>query len=375
MRVGLNLLHALPEIGGGWNYIQNLLRGLAADPSTEYVAFANRVSAELVPSGLRVEVIPLRAGSRGQRLAFEHSALQILALRRRLDCMHWFANGQGIVNAVPGVVTVYDMQPFLEHAPMPRAKRAFLRWNLQRAARRAAWLLPMSQTTAEALTAVLGADPNRMTVVPPQLESTFRPSTAAEVSACRETYRLPANFFLYVAHLYPHKNHARLLQAYQRLRQGGGAAWPLVFRGDQRPDTPGLQPLVKAYGLEDSVTFLPRIPTASMPALYGAASALIFPSLYEGAGIPVLEAQACGCAVVGSDIPAVREFAGDAAHYVDPLDVDSIARGMRAVAEEPALAGSLRERGLARAESFRSIDVLARLQDAYARASRLDTGK
>ncbi len=376
MRIGLNLLHALPDIGGGWNYISNLLAAVGReDTSNEYVAFVTEASETLVPkqSNFRVERIALRSAVRAKRVLYENSALQARASREQLDCMHWFANALGLVNAAPAVVTVYDIQPFVPYGRLSKAKRAFLRWQLRAAVRRAAMLLPMSRSTAEALQTILGADATRMTVIPPLLESVFSVPAIDVVDRCRRRYALPERFWLYVAHMYQHKNHERLLLAYRDLKRANPQAWPLVLRGDPQPGS-NVPTLINELGIERDVLILPTLSRGDLPALYAAASALVFPSLYEGAGIPVLEAQACGCPVVASSIAAIREFAGDAAVYFDPMNVADIHRAMIGVADDAAGRERLRTRGLERARDFRTVPVVSDLVAAYAQAAGVSGG-
>lgn len=371
MRIGFNLLHALPEVGGVWNYISNLVTALGReDTDNEYLAFVTDASAALVTnqSNIRKVSIPIRSAVRAQRVLFENTVLQALVWRERLDCLHWFANAQGIFNAAPAVVTVYDLQPFLHYAPMSRAKRTFLRWRMRDTARRAAMLLPMSETTAVDLQQMLGADSRRMIVVPPILEPVFQPPDPVAVNGLRQRYRLPPEFWLYVAHAYPHKNHERLLHAYRDITLEHPDAWPLVLRGDSQPGSPGLDELSTSLDLSGRVIVLPRINRDDLPALYGAASALIFPSLYEGAGIPLLEAQACGCPIVASDIGAIREFAGDAAHYMNPQSVADMKRAMMAITVDPSTRQRMRRLGLERAAVYRGIPVVPLLLEAYSRA-------
>jgi glycosyltransferase involved in cell wall biosynthesis len=368
LRIGLNLLHAVPEIGGGWNYIGNLLSAVAAeDIRNAYVAFVTAASAALVPRApnFRLVSIPIDARVRAQRVFFENTILQALARRERLDCMHWFANAQGLVNAARAVVTVYDLQPFVPWGQLSTPKRTLLRWQLKNAAKRAAMLLPMSSSTAAGLQQILGVDPRRMMVIPPTLEQVFSPPDVNAVDRCRRRYSLPERFWLYVAHMYVHKNHVRLLEAYRELRNESPDAWPLILRGDAQPGGPELQAHVRRLGLEEHVLFLSRLPREELPALYGAASALVFASLYEGAGIPVLEAQACGCPVVASDIAPVREFAGTAAMYFDPFSVTTMRRAMIAMATYSIEREHLRRRGLARAREFRITPVVPNLLAAY----------
>jgi glycosyltransferase involved in cell wall biosynthesis len=368
MRIGLNLLHALPEIGGGWNYIANLVRALAEHDNTNtYIAFVTEVSECIVPpnSNITTVRIGLRSAIRAQRVLYENSILQLLAIRHHLDCMHWFASTQAFMNSVPGAVTVYDMQPFLHLANYSRAKRIYLQVMVSRSARRARMFLPMSEATAQDLSRVLNVGRARMTVIPPIMEARFKPATAEAVAGLRIKYKLPEKFWLYTAHMYPHKNHVRLLHAYRMLKSGKTAPWPLILRGDPAGAEHEVLTAITHLDLQKDVIMLPRLGEEELPLLYSAASALIFPSLYEGGGMPVSEAMACGCPVIASDISATREFAGDAALYFSPLSIDSIAEAMQDFQNHVADEERMRRLGLIRATEFRALPVIRKLLGAY----------
>src|SRR6185436_333503 len=119
LRIGLNLLHALPEIGGAWNYIANLVNALGEwDTENTYVVFVTKASECLVPrkSNFEKELVNIRSESRPARILYENTALQLLVRQKKLDCLHWFSANQAVLNSVPGVVTIYDVLPFLNSA-------------------------------------------------------------------------------------------------------------------------------------------------------------------------------------------------------------------------------------------------------------------
>jgi glycosyltransferase involved in cell wall biosynthesis len=275
-----------------------------------------------------------------------------------------------VINAAPAVVTVYDMQPFLNLARYSVVKRIFLRWRMRSAVRRAAWLLPMSYATKAALEEVLYADPARCTVIPPVVEGRFKPALPKEIDEFRSVYRLPPEFWLYVANFYPHKNHVALLHAYCELKVGGAAPWPLVLRGEPGGAERQIHAAVRELSLQNDVIFLSRLDRRELPTLYGCASAMVFPSTYEGGGIPLVEAMACGCPVVASDLPVVREVTGKAAVYFDPQIAASIVAAMRQSQSSCRLREQSRALGLRRAAHFRAQEVVPALIKAYAHASK-----
>jgi len=370
MRIGLNLLHAMPGIGGGWNYIARLVQSLGEyDRENSYVAFVTDKSIGIVPRQPNFEIVHVRINpvSRPQRVLCENTRLQIDARRHQLDLMHWFANTIAVVNSVPGVVTVYDLQVFENPQAFARTQRIYLRTMFPHTVRHAALLLPMSETTAHALCGILKARPERMQVIPAIVSPSFQPVPSDRVIELRQKHNLPDQFWLYVAHFYPHKNHLRLLQAYCDLKSSGFSPWPLVLRGDDHGECEEAKGLVTQLGLENYVRFLPRLSEGELPVLYSAATALVFPSLYEGGGIPVLEAMACDCPVIASDISAIREYGGDAILRFDPVDLPSIRNAMKAFQQDAEKRSEARQLGLEQVRNHRPDRVTPKLISAYRR--------
>jgi len=331
MRVGINLLHAIPEIGGGWNYIKNLVQAIALyDRENDYIAYCNPVSAEIVPDtdNFQKIIFQFDASSRIRRVINENVQLQILAKHHGLACMFWMGNTHGLINVTRSLVIIYDLQSIRPNPQFSIPKKIYLGLNFRKTIRRATHLLPMSQSVAAELTQYFGIPQTGMTVVPPILDAKYHRSQPTQITEFRQKYGLPERFWLYVAHLYPHKNHIRLLQAYKRLKKMRVRHWPLALRGDPGGAEDEIKKMISEFNLENDVIWIPRLRDSEMPILYSAATALVFPSLYEGGGIPILEAMACGCPILASDIPPIKEFAATVPHYFDPMSVDKIAEAM-----------------------------------------------
>lgn len=368
MRIGLNLLHAMPEIGGGWNYIERLVESLGKyDNSNRYIAFVTDKSERLVPRQPNFELVHIKINSafRPLRILYENTLLQMAARKHGLALMHWFANTIAFSNSVPGVVTVYDLHVYENPSAFAWPQRIYLRTMLPRTARRAALLLPMSDTTARALCRVVGNCAGRIQIVPPIVGESFNPSPPNTVKELRQKYALPEEMWLYVAHFYPHKNHVRLLESYHELKLNGFMPWTLVLRGDDHGVEDEVKRLVIQLGLEKDVRFLPRLSEQELPVLYSAATALVFPSLYEGGGIPLLEAMACGCPIIASDISAVREFGGDAISRFDPLSVQSIRNAIKELQQDAGMRHSLQQLGIDQIQNNRPNRVIDKLICAY----------
>lgn len=368
MNIGLNLLHAMPEIGGGWNYIARLVSALGGEEDVNtYVCFVTSKSSTLVPDKPNFKRVNVKINpeSRPHRIFYENTILQISAIAHRLDLMHWFADTMPLVSSVPCVVTVYDLLFFERPDLFPIINRLYLRIMTTHAVRHASFLLPMSQYTAQALRTVLNANNERMMVIPSIVDYSFQPVDNKKVIDFRRKHNLPESFWLYVAHFYSHKNHKRLLEAYHALIKQGFIPWPLVLRGDDHGEMPEITKFIYELGIEKNVIFLPRLEEYDLPVLFSAASALVFPSLYEGGGIPILEAMACGCAVIASSIPTTREVGGDAVLMFDPLITNSISDAMRNFQDNPPERLLFRHRALERVLYHRPEHIKQKLITVY----------
>ncbi len=366
MRIGLNLLQTRPEVGGIWNYALRLTSALGKyDTINQYVAFVTQKHPFPLPDTPNFQVVPVNLPTSNlARIAYENSLLHHMTRIHHLDILHWFGNTQSLFSPVPDVVSVHDLMLF-ETGCFTPIKRLYLKTMMRHTVKRSAWLLPVSHTTANNLRRFLNAAPRRMTVLPAIVDEKFQPASADKIAAFRRHHHLPDIFWLYVGHFYPHKNHIRLLHAHHALKSRGFRPWPLVFRGDDHGEWGAIRRAIERLGLQNDVFRLPRLDEEAMPVLFSAAGGLVFPSLYEGGGIPVLEAMACGCPVIASDIPAVREFGGDDVRRFDPLDIASIAAHIRELQERFPVSSPNRRPLQNRFEAHHPQRIATRIMDAY----------
>lgn len=374
MHIGLNLLYASPAIGGAWRYIGNVLQMIAKyDQWNSYSLFV--YDSDLLPLAAptpRMQVHCLHrppAGSRWLRVFHEQTKIPALAKQAGCDLIHSFGNIAVMRRGVHNVVTVHDLKPYDRNEGMlPSARDLYVRAFLPASIQRSGALLPISEFTASALRARFGIEAGKVITVPNIVNERFRRNTPSQISALRERWHLPDNFWLYVSNFYPHKNHKNLLLAYDRYRrQGRGPAWPLVLCGGPALEYGRIRSLASRLGVEEDILFIHGLADTEMPALYSAASAMVFPSKYEGFGIPLLEAMACACPMVAADIPAVRELVAGSAIPFNPESVDSIAGAMSCLRHDAACRASLAEAGEKAAERYRDSVIVPRLMDAYQR--------
>lgn len=250
---------------------------------------------------------------------------------------------------IPTVLTCYDIIPLLFPDYFSAPQRLMFRLAHGLALRAASVVLAISQATRNDLVQRLGAPASKVHVTPLAADAHFRPQPLAEVDRVRSAYGLSAPYVLYVGTNKPHKNLVRLVQAWAAVEPAAGEAW-LVIAGHRDSRYPQAEQLVAA--LDARVCFIGPVADADLPALYSGASCFVFPSLYEGFGLPVLEAMACGTPVVCSSVSSLPEVAGDAALLFDPWNVESITGVLSQILRDVDLQADCRERGLQRAQHF-----------------------
>jgi glycosyltransferase involved in cell wall biosynthesis len=246
---------------------------------------------------------------------------------------------------VPSVVTLFDLIPL--RAPdrsLARRARFLFRLAVSLAARTSARIITPSAATKEDLSSVLGVPRDKTQVIPLAADARFAPQTESEKARVREHYDLPREYVLSVGINKPHKNIPALLDAWQSL---GETQRTLVIAGawDARYAS-------VASRQSSAARFIPNVDDRDLPALYAGAAVFVFPSLYEGFGLPPLEAMACGAPVVCSNAASLPEVVGDAALLVSPRDVSAIADAIQRVLTDAALREELRAKSLARAAQF-----------------------
>jgi len=248
---------------------------------------------------------------------------------------------------VPTVLTVYDVIPlrFPEHSTA-RARLLF-RLTTKLALHASEHVIAISEATKQDYVRFFGVQPERITAIPLAVSDRFRPRPEEEVESLRRKYDMPERFFLYLGSNKPHKNLVRLVEAWSRVTADEVA---LVVAGAWIPQYP--EPKQAAERLGVPVRWLGPVPESDLPALYSAAEAFVFPSLYEGFGLPVLEAMACGVPVACSNTSSLPEVAGGAALYFDPEDLGSISGTLLRLLLDAELRARLRDRGMEQARGF-----------------------
>ncbi len=259
----------------------------------------------------------------------------------------------------PGVkgkkITIFHDMAYKRFPETVRARtKMMLDSNMEQACRRADAILTVSEFSKREVLEYLPVSPEKITVMPLGIRSErFHTGyTEEQIGAAREKYRLPKEYLLYLGTLEPRKNIERLVEAYGVLRQRNADVPPLILAGRKGWMYDTIFAKIQELGLEQYVWSTGYVENEAVPLLIAGAVAFLFPSIYEGFGMPPLEAMACGTPVLTANVSSMPEVAGDSAVLVDPFSVESIAEGMERLVEKPDLRRELSERGIRRASQF-----------------------
>ena len=270
---------------------------------------------------------------------------------RQLDLYHALAFAAPLWLTAPMVVTVYDLSFMRFPDRLTRARRLYLRLMTALTCRRAKRVLTISQSAAADLQNLLDVPADKIDVAPPGYDQErFRPLPASDIDAFRRRRGLPPRFWLFVGTLEPRKNLPMLLHAYARLPSS--ARLPLILGGGKGWMADDIFAAIERHGLENDVQHIGFIPAADLPLWYNSAEAFLYPSLFEGFGLPALEAMACGAPVLTSNASSLPEVVGAAGITLPPNDSAVWADALQELAANRDWRGAAREQGIKRAKQF-----------------------
>jgi glycosyltransferase involved in cell wall biosynthesis len=351
----LDVSAAAHSRAGLGRYAESLARHLVAGEPGRYALFYNRDRSIHPLDGLDgVPARTVRAGYKPWSMAVLLGQAMRVGFDRLLPGATLFHATEHLLmplRGVPTVLTVHD----LIFRRFPQYHKRLNYWYLNLAmplyARRADAVIAVSRCSRQDLVAAYGVPPEKVTVVYEAAAPQFVPQSAANISRVRAKYGLPERFLLTVGTIEPRKNLSRLLAAFETVaRRGLVDGWVVAGRPGWLYDD--FFARLEGSPAGDKVILPGYVPDADLPALNAAATAAVLPSLYEGFGLPVLEAMGCGSPVVCSDAASLPELGGDAARYFDPEDVEGMAAALAKVLADEDLRGAMRRRGLEQAARF-----------------------
>ena len=279
----------------------------------------------------------------------------------------------------PSVVTIHDCihLRFPQYLPN-RVAHTYARYMIGHAARSARRILTVSEASRnDILHFFPKTDPGRISVIANAIDESLLVAPGdEELAQVRERYQIHGRFVLFVGNIKPHKNLARLVSAFALVKKRAGMDdLKLIVIGEEAGGFVSLRRLVETEGIRRDVRFFGFVPDPTLAALYRLAAVFAFPSLYEGFGLPPLEAMACGTPVVTSNTSSLPEVVGDAAVLIEPESIESIANGVASVLEDAGLRARLVERGFARARHFSWERSVTGIRRSYQQALGLPMSK
>lgn len=355
MRIGIDATPLPPRPVGAGRYIIQLIRALVAQESPDQlIVFCQQSRAALLglhPSP-RLSLVILPDQSPPSRLVWEQTLFPRLAARHRLDLLHSLHYTLPI--AYPGrrVVTFHDMTFFLFPRLHTLPKRYFFRLFIHLSARLADALIADSESTRQDAIRFTGVSPQKISTVLLGVTPEFRPlNDAQRLAQVRRKYNLPKHYLLYVGLIEPRKNVPALLQAFARIAPQI-PDHSLVIAGRPGWHYDQFLQQYRQIGLQNRLHFTGYVAQEDLPAVYNMADCFVYPSTYEGFGLPVLEAMACGAPVITTNVSSMPEIVADAGILLPPQDVPGLAQAILRLIHSPQERRLLSEKGLQRAASF-----------------------
>lgn len=364
MRIAIDA-RKLHDFGIG-TYVRNLLRHLARlDDRTEYVVLCRKADRGYVAEiGSNFRPVVEAAAPYSVR---EQYRLPLDLRREGIDLFHAPHYVLPPLTPCRSLVTIHDCIHLLFPQYLPnRLAYSYARAVIWAAVKRADRILTVSDASKRDILRFFRVSAGKVEVIPNGIDERFSlvPSEQ-EVARVRERYLLHDPFLLYAGNIKPHKNLERLIDAFHRLRERGFDRLKLLIIGNEVSKYPTLRRTVHRHKLHTHVRFLGFVPDEMLAILYRLADVFVFPSLYEGFGLPPLEAMASGTPVVTSNLSSLPEVAGNAALLVDPYDPGAIAHAVERLLTDAALRAEMVARGLARASEFSWARSVRRIREIY----------
>jgi glycosyltransferase involved in cell wall biosynthesis len=359
---------------GMGNYAHALLAGLSGlDADVEYTIYLDDCdAAKHVPADPRFR---LRILAPRLYPIWEQVALPREVFRNRIDVLHCLFNTAPLAlprSNVRLIVTVHDVMYMLPEAVLPRSRtlyhmagRQYRAAVVPRVARNAAKVITISEFSKRDVVRLLEVDNEQVHVIPLAAGWERLRNDEHALDRIRLKYGTGSRFALALGALDPRKNTKRIIAAYAQAKERGAADYTLVVVGLPKGSVRSMTEVIQAFGVGQSVVVADYVPMEDLSMLMSAAEVLIYPSLYEGFGLPIVEAQSCGTCVIASDRGSCPEVMGDGGLLVDPLDVQSIASAIEAIASDPSLREVLIARGRANATRFSRAKTAAMTLDLY----------
>ncbi len=373
MNVGIlaHLLDTRPGYrqAGVSRYIEFLIRELPSASPDQFVVYGGRHSQGVSDglrdrSGLRWSRSVIPTGRPQSRILWEQSVAPALLERDQIDVVHATVNVLPVISGRASVVTVHDLAFLRFPGQYPSLKQRYLSALTRRSVLHADRVIAVSENTRHDILMYYPVNPDKVQVVPNGVDAALHPLTElGRLTEFRQRHALPSEFLLFLGTLQPRKNLIGLLRGWSRLDER--ERLPLVVVGAQGWMYEPIYDEARALGVAGEVIFAGFAEPTDLIYWYNAATVFIYPSLYEGFGMPVLEAMACGTPVIAASTSSIPEVAGDAALLADPDDVGALSTAIGRLSSDTDLRATLSQRGIGRAAMFSWARTARETADVY----------
>ena len=335
-------------VSGVKRYVRTLIRNLLAiDSNNEYIIYYNK--AVHLGENPSAREKALKAPS---KMLWDHIVVPLESVKDHIDVLFCTKNIVPPLVSCSSVVTVYDLGHIIGGI-YPAIDSMYMNIGLRWSIRKSSAIIAISDNTKTDLVTMLGAEEKKIHRIYLGIDASYRLINDSNLlGSVRAKYSLPSKFILTVSSLHRRKNLQNLVRAFSLIKEGDGTDHKLVIVGIPKWQHSAIIDEINSSPFRSEILLLSSIPEHDLPAIYNLASVFAFPSLYEGFGLPLIEAMACGCPVVCSNTSSLPEVAGDAAVLIDPVNIEQLANGISSVLVNQTLKEDLKAKGLRRASQF-----------------------
>lgn len=356
MKIAINTLPLYKTKVGMGKYVVELVnRVTKIDKENKYLIYVsneNKHFFNLTSKNVNIQQVPKIFSNPSLRIIWEQLILPFSLWRNSIDVYHalGFVLPLFLKQKIISVVTIADMTFFSHPQHHTRMKQVYFKCMIPQSLRRAKKVITISDNTKKDIINVININANKIKTIYLGVDARFYPQEKETVNAILEKYKIASPYILFVGMLEPRKNVEGLLQAFAMLKDKRKHNLIIVGKKGWRYEE--LFKLAQEEGIRNDVVFAGYVPDEDLPGLYAGATCFVYPSFYEGFGIPIVEAMACGCPVITSNNSSMQEIAGDAAVLVDPYNKEEIKDAIGSIINNKGLRGEKQRKGLINATKF-----------------------
>lgn len=361
-RIALEARSLSTHGGGVKNYTKEIISRITSN-SSDFDYFVYYDSPKYIGAFPDTREKSVRVFNPALRIFWDYFSLPYELKKDKIDFVHYFKPATTFLKIAPAIATMYDIIPLLYPETQTLVQRSYWRNQLPLTAKKCRHLITISEASKKDIVQTLQVNPENITVTPLGVSAEFHPVDDLKKNAARLKYGLPEKFILYLGTIEPRKNIARLIRAFNEI--AGDFPHALVIAGKWGWNYSEIERELKKSPYSSRILTLSYVNGRDLPSLYSAADVFVFPSFYEGFGLPPLEAMACGTPVITSNVSSLPEVVGNSGVLINPFDEKDIATGMIRVLENETIKDRLSRAGIERAKEFNWDNTAKATIDVY----------